>query len=90
MKVIVVSLALGAMALSACVQPQTSPTQNTMLGAVSGAAVGAALSSGGDMGKGALIGAALGAVAGTYVGKTENPKQCYYADGRGGQYIAAC
>lgn len=89
MKRIALFLAAGTLALAGCVE--TSPQQNTVLGAVGGAAAGAALSSGKDTTKGALIGAALGAVAGTYLGQAQgSSNQCYYSDGRGGRYIAAC
>ena len=88
MKRIALTLVAGAFALAGCVQ--TTPSQNTMLGAVGGAAAGAALSSGKDTTKGALIGAALGAVGGTYLGQAQGNNQCYYSDGRGGRYTAAC
>lgn len=79
---------IAALGLSACVE--TTPTQNTVLGAVGGAAAGAAVSSKRDRTEGALIGAALGAAAGTVLNPTNNAGKCYYADGRGGRYIAAC
>ena len=81
-------LLIPAFGLAACVE--TTPTQNTILGGVAGAAAGAAVSSKGDRAQGAFTGAALGAVAGTLVGNTSKPNQCYYSDGRGGRYIAAC
>ena len=87
MKTIALSLSLAALALSACT---TTPGQNTALGALAGAAVGTAVSSDGDKLQGALTGAALGAVAGTVVGQNQQTGKCYYADGRGGTYIAPC
>lgn len=88
MKAIALSLSIAALALSACVE--TTPTQNTVLGAVGGAAAGAAVSSGDDMAKGALVGAALGAAAATYLGQTSTPGQCYYRNSAGQRYVAAC
>ncbi|NPD13605.1 glycine zipper 2TM domain-containing protein [Xinfangfangia sp. D13-10-4-6] len=88
MKAIILALSVSALALSACVE--TTPTQNTVMGAVGGAAAGAAVSSSGDMAKGALIGAALGAAAGTYLGQTSTAGQCYYRNAAGQRYVAAC
>lgn len=87
MKAIVLVLAAATLGLAGCT---TTPEQNTMLGAVAGAATGYAVSSGSDKTKGALIGAAVGAVAGTMLGQAQQKGQCYYADGRGGTYIAPC
>jgi hypothetical protein len=81
------ALALAAgLGLAAC----TPTEQSTALGAVGGAVVGAAVSSDDDRAKGALIGAVVGTAAGAYIGQANNPGQCYYSDGRGGRYIAAC
>ncbi|MBE2274745.1 MAG: glycine zipper 2TM domain-containing protein [Rhodobacteraceae bacterium] len=87
MKIIALPLIIAALGLSACT---TTPGQNTALGALGGAAVGAAVSSDGDELQGALTGAAVGAIAGTLMGQTQQSGKCYYADGRGGTYIAPC
>lgn len=86
MKFISITLAAAALALAAC---NTTPEQNTMIGAVGGAAVGHSIASDGNKTTGALIGAAAGAVAGSMVGQHSNG-QCRFADGRGGTYIAPC
>ncbi|WP_225029958.1 glycine zipper 2TM domain-containing protein [Xinfangfangia pollutisoli] len=78
---------VAALGLSACV---ATPEQNTAVGALTGAAIGTAVSGKGDKTQGALTGAALGAIAGTYMGQSQKAGQCYYSDGRGGRYIAAC
>ncbi len=94
MKTLLVSLPVIALLASGCT---TTPEQNTILGAVGGAAAGSLVSSKDDRTKGALLGAAAGAVAGTMLGQHNtgssggsNRNQCYYADGRGGTYIANC
>lgn len=88
MKFIALTLCAGALALSACT---TTTDQNLALGSLAGAAVGATVSNKDDRLKGALIGAAVGAGTGTLIGQANNNKgQCYYADGKGGTYIARC
>ncbi|MFE3836337.1 YMGG-like glycine zipper-containing protein [Pseudogemmobacter sonorensis] len=86
MKPVLVLFAAAALGLSACTQTE----QNAAIGALGGAAVGAAVSSDSDRTKGAMLGAVVGTVAGTMVGQTNTRGQCYYADGRGGTYIASC
>lgn len=87
MKAFAISLAAAALALSACT---TTPGQNTAIGALAGAAVGTAVSGDGDELQGALTGAAVGALAGTMMGQAQQTGKCYYADGKGGTYIAPC
>ena len=60
-------------------------TETTVGGAIAGGLIGAAV---GDV-EGALIGAAAGAVAGALIGRAQDGR-CYYANGRGGYYKAAC
>ena len=40
--------------------------------------------------EGTLAGAAIGIGAGTLIAATRNRQTCYYANGRGGYYEAAC
>lgn len=90
MKAFALTLCAGAFALSACTN--TTTDQNLALGSLAGAAVGATVSNKDDRLQGALIGAAVGAGAGTLLGQANNNNggQCYYADGKGGRYIARC
>jgi hypothetical protein len=74
------------LALGAC----TPAEQSTAIGAVGGAVLGAAVSGDGDKTEGAIAGAALGALAGSLIGPANQPGQCYYSDGYGGRYLAAC
>lgn len=85
MKRIVLALPL-ILAVAAC----TTQEQTTLGGAAAGAALGAAVSSGHDRGKGVIIGAAAGALAGNMLGRTQDGKNCRYADSYGREYIAAC
>ena len=74
------------LALGAC----TPTEQSTAIGAVGGAVLGAAGEGEGDQTEGAIAGAALGALAGSLIGPANQPGQCYYNDGYGGRYLAAC
>lgn len=88
MRILALSLTLVAgMGLGAC---NTTPEQSAVIGAVGGAAVGHTVASRGSKTSGALLGAAAGAVAGTLIGQANQRNQCYYADGRGGTYVAPC
>ena len=81
------------------VSPANQPLNSAAVRTLGGAALGAVVAdaTGGSKTKGALLGAAAGAVAGTMLGQHNtgssggsNRNQCYYADGRGGTYIANC
>jgi hypothetical protein len=82
MKKIVAAL-LMTISVAAC-----TPTQEgAVIGALAGGAVGSAV----EGTEGALVGAAIGGAAGALIGRaSENPGQCYYRDGYGRRYIAAC
>ena len=74
----------GAIAgpVAGCTQQQAETVGGlTLVGAAAGAIVGRDV-------EGALVGAALGAAAGALIARDQGG--CYYANGRGGYYKAAC
>ena len=69
-----VLLATLLLALGAC----TATERGAIGGAVSG-----------DI-RGAAVGGAVGTVAGALIGRASEQGQCYYRDGNGRRYTAAC
>jgi uncharacterized protein YcfJ len=78
----IIAASLIALAVAGCTQTEES----TVIGAAAGGLIGAAV---GDT-EGAIIGAGAGAVAGALIGRANEPGRCYYRDGYGRRYIAAC
>lgn len=77
---------LPVVALTAC----ETQEQSMLTGAAAGAALGAGVSGDDDKAVGAMTGALAGAAAGAYLGKANDPGQCYYKDAYGNRYIADC
>lgn len=66
----------------------TADTNSALIGG--GVGTAAAVIAGGNA-EAILASAAAGAAAGILIGRVaQNSNQCYYADGRGGYYKAAC
>lgn len=85
---ITVALLCAAIAVSAC---QPTPQNQAAVGAVLGGAAGFALSELVDANPQWTAVAVLGgAAAGAVVAQNQTTRECAYADGRGGYYIAAC
>ena len=88
LKIALVLSVSGPLAACNSTAPVTQGQAGTVaiVGAV-GALAGQAI--GGDT-ESTLIGLAAGLTAGTLIASTQNQQQCYYANGRGGYYKAAC
>ena len=85
-----ISAALFAtvLAVSAC---QPTPQNQSALGAIFGGAAGLALSELVDANPQWTAVAVLGgAAAGAVVAQNQATRECAYADGRGGYYVAPC
>jgi len=82
------ALFAAALAVSAC---QPTPQNQSALGAVFGGAAGLALSELVDANPQWTAVAVLGgAAAGAVVAQNQATRECAYADGRGGYYVARC
>lgn len=85
---IAATLFAAATALAAC---QPTPQNQAALGAAFGAAGGFALSELVDANPEWTAVAVLGgAAAGAVVAQNQTTRECAYADGRGGYYVARC
>lgn len=88
MKKITATIAAIALMGSVATGCSTADTKSGAIGA--GVGTAAAIIAGGNAGA-ILAGAAAGAAAGVVIGRVaKNSNDCYYANGRGGYYKAAC
>ena len=82
------ALLATVLAVSAC---QPTPQNQSALGAIFGGAAGLALSELVDANPQWTAVAVLGgAAAGAVVAQNQATRECAYADGRGGYYVAPC
>ena len=87
-KTISAALLGSVIALSAC---QPTPQNQAVTGAIFGGAAGLALAELTDANpQWTAVAVLAGAAAGTLVAQNQASRECAYADGRGGYYVAAC